>query len=139
MTVITKTVSFSTRGNTDIIDITDKVSKALSETKLKNGIVNISVVGSTAGITTCENEAGLISDLKKIIEELVPEHKGYLHDRGWSGGNAHSHLRASLFGSSLTLPFIDGDLSLGTWQQIIFIDFDNRARQRRIILQFLGE
>lgn len=139
MNVITKTISISTKGNTDIIDITDRIEKLLSETKLKNGLINISVVGSTAGITTCENEPGLISDLKKIIEELIPQHKGYTHNGGWSEGNAHAHLRASLFGSSLTLPFVDGKLLLGVWQQIIFIDFDIRARQRKIILQFLGE
>lgn len=139
MSVVTKTISLSTKGNTDIIDITDKVIKALSETKLKDGIVNISVVGSTAGITTCENELGLISDLKRIIEELIPKNKGYTHNGSWGEGNAHSHLRASLFGTSVTFPFITGELSLGTWQQIIFIDFDTRARQRKLILQFLGE
>jgi len=139
MNVITKSINFSTRGNTDIIDITDKIIKALSETKLKDGIVAITVVGSTAGITTCENESGLISDLKKIIEELIPQHKGYSHNGAWGEGNAHSHLRASLFGPSVTFPFIDGELSLGTWQQIIFIDFDTRARQRKVILQFVGE
>jgi len=139
MNVITKTISLSTRGNTDIIDITDKVSKALQDVKLKDGILNITVIGSTAGITTCENEPGLISDLKKIIEELIPKHKGYVHNGSWIEGNAHSHLRASLFGSSITFPFMDGKLPLGTWQQIIFLDFDTRARQRKIILQFLGE
>ncbi len=138
MNVVTKTISFSTRGNTDIIDITDRVNKALVESKLKEGAVTISVIGSTGGLTTCEYEPGLISDLKRVIEELVPKNKGYAHDGGWEGGNAHSHLRASLFGASLTFPFVNGELLLGTWQQIIFIDFDTRARQRKVILQFLG-
>lgn len=138
MNVVTKTISFSTRGNTDIIDITDRVNEALIESKLKEGLATISVIGSTGGLATCEYEPGLISDLKRVIEELIPKNKSYAHDRGWGGGNAHSHLRASLFGPSLTFPFVNGELLLGTWQQIIFIDFDTRARQRKVILQFLG-
>lgn len=139
MSVVTKSISLSTKGNTDIIDITDKVNHNLLQTKLKEGIVVITVIGSTAGLTTCEYEPGLIKDLKSIFEKIIPEHKGYAHNGSWAEGNAHSHLRASLLGSTLTIPFEAGSLCLGTWQQIIFIDFDNRSRQRKIILKFIGE
>ena len=106
---------------------------------VKKGIVNISVVGSTAALTTCEFEPGLVQDIKDTFDKLIPEGKKYHHDAAWGDGNGHAHLRSSLVGPSLTVSFKEAELVLGTWQQIIFIDFDNRPRQRKIILQFLGE
>lgn len=139
MTVISKYINFSTKGNTDILDITDEVAAVLKKAKLKDGIVNISVLGSTCAITTCEYEPGLVQDLKKAFQDIVPKHKGYSHDDAWQDGNAHSHLRSSIVGPSLSVSFIDGQLYLGTWQQIVFIDFDNRPRRRKVLLQFIGD
>lgn len=139
MKVVTEYLNISTKGEIDIIEITNKIEDALKKSKLKNGIVNISCMGSTAGITTCEDEQGLISDLKATLEKLIPPRKGYQHDRTLDNGNAHSHLRSSLLGSTITIPFVSSELKLGTWQQVVFIEFDNRPRQRRITLQFLGE
>ena len=106
--------------------------------KIKNGILNLSVVGSTGALTTCEFEPGLVQDLEDFFEKIIPK-GNYNHDQAWGDGNGHSHLRASLIGPSLTIPFSDKELILGAWQQIIFIDFDNRKREREIVLQFLGE
>ena len=139
MKVVTEYLNISTKGEIDIIDITEKIEGLLKKAKLKNGIVNVSCMGSTAGITTCEDEPGLLVDLKNAIERLVPRHKGYEHDKTLDSGNAHSHLRSSLIGSTITVPFANSELKLGTWQQIVFIEFDNRPRQRRVTLQFLGE
>lgn len=139
MKVVADCIALSTKGNTDIVDITDDVISKLKNAKLKEGLVNISVLGSTCALTTCEYEPGLIQDLKKTFENLIPQHKGYSHDGAWDDGNAHSHLRASLVGSNLSVSFTDGKLYLGQWQQIIFVDFDNRPRSRKILLQFIGE
>src|SRR3990167_4393035 len=113
MKVVTEYLHLSTKGDIDIVNITDHVAGALRKTKLRNGIVNLCSMGSTAAITTCEDETGLLSDLKTIIEKLVPRHKGYEHDRTLDEGNAHSHLRASLIGSTITIPFNNGNLKLG--------------------------
>lgn len=137
--VITKTITVSTRGNCDIINITEQVQKQVSEAGLDSGIVTVFVAGSTAGVTTIEYEPGLISDLKKMWDRLVPEDIPYSHDERWGDGNGYSHVRASLLGASLVVPFSDKKLSLGTWQQIVLIDFDNRARTRQIVLQVMGE
>lgn len=120
------------------MDITGEVTAKLTQAKFKDGIVNISVLGSTCAVTTCEYEPGLIQDLKNTFENLIPKHKGYSHDGTWQDGNAHSHLRSSIVGPNLTLSFVEGQLYLGTWQQIIFIDFDNRPRKRKVLLQFIG-
>ncbi|MDP2653637.1 MAG: secondary thiamine-phosphate synthase enzyme YjbQ [Candidatus Omnitrophota bacterium] len=128
----------STKGDTDVIDITPKVRQILRSLKIKSGIVTVSVVGSTGALTTCEFEPGLVQDLKEIFEKLIPRGH-YHHDQAWGDGNAHSHLRASLVGPSLTVPFKDHELILGTWQQIIFLDFDNRRRERKLVAQFMGE
>ncbi|MDP8267012.1 MAG: secondary thiamine-phosphate synthase enzyme YjbQ [Candidatus Aceula meridiana] len=138
MAVITEYLHFSTQGNTDILDITSDVQFSLDKTKLKKGIVTISVIGSTGALTTCEFEPGLEKDLKEIFQKLIPK-GNYHHDQAWGDGNGHSRLRASLVGPSLTIPFDKVKLILGTWQQIIFLDFDNRARKREIVLQFIGE
>lgn len=137
--VKTKTLSFSTRGNTDIIDITDKVENLIKESEIKSGIVTIFVPGSTAGLTTVEYEPGLIKDLKDVFEELFPYKANWAHNATWGDGNGASHIRASMLGSSITIPFVDREMTLGTWQQIIFIDFDTRSRTRKLIVQIIGE
>jgi len=138
MSVITEYIELSTQGNADVIDITPEVSGKLNGLKIKHGIVTVSVIGSTGALTTCEYEPGLVEDIKDIFDQLIPAGE-YNHDRAWGDGNGHSHLRSSLVGPSLTVPFRDRVLILGTWQQIIFIDFDNRRRDRKIVLQFIGE
>ena len=137
--VITKTLAFSTKGDNDIVNITHKIEDLLSKTEIKDGSVLVSVIGSTASVSTCEYEPGVIQDLKDILNKLIPQRSGYHHDAAWGDGNAHSHMRASFLGPSITIPIQDKALLLGTWQQIIFIDFDNRSRQRKIIVQFQGE
>jgi len=139
MSVMTRYLELSTKGHSDIIDITPQVAESLKSSKLKNGIVNINVCGSTAALTTCEYEPGLVQDLKEFFEKLIPQGKRYHHDDTWHDGNGHAHLRASLVGPSVTIPFHQGSLALGTWQQIIFIDFDNRPRKRQLTLQCVGE
>lgn len=138
MTVITKTIRLSTEGNAEVIDITPQVSEILKKLAIKDGIVNISLSGSTGAVTTCEYEPGLIEDIKDIFDKLIPAGR-YHHDRAWGDGNGHSHLRSSLVGSSASFSFNNRKMNLGTWQQIIFIDFDNRSRQRELICQFVGE
>jgi len=138
MPVVSERIRLSTKGNADVIDITGQVADILSGLKIKDGIVNLNVIGSTGALTTCEYEPGLVQDISDIFEKLIPAGH-YNHDQAWGDGNGHSHLRSSLVGPSLTLPFNNKKLVLGTWQQIIFIDFDNRARKREIILQFVGE
>lgn len=139
MKIITEYLSFSTKGEIEVINLTEKVEAVLGKAKIKNGILCISAMGSTCALTTCENESGLIADLKATLERLIPRHKGYEHDSMLDNGNAHSHLRSSLLGSTLSVPFAGAELKLGTWQQIVFIELDNRPRQRKVFLQFLGE
>jgi secondary thiamine-phosphate synthase enzyme len=139
MKVVTRTLTFSTRGNCDLIDITTEVAREVSNSGLKDGILTIFVTGSTAGLTTIEYESGLISDFKNMWERHVPRDMTYQHDLKWGDGNGYSHVRASLQGASFTVPFNDKKLTLGTWQQIVLIDFDNRPRSRNIVLQLLGE
>jgi secondary thiamine-phosphate synthase enzyme len=139
--IVTDFIDLSTKGNNDIIDITHKVEEKLLETKLEDGSVLLFVSGSTAGLTTMEYESGQIQDLKEVMDKLIPRNKDYAHNHSLSGsdGNAHAHLRASLIKPDLTIPFQDSQLLLGTWQQIVFIDFDIYPRQRKIVLQFCGE
>ncbi|UZE92678.1 MAG: YjbQ family protein [Methanosarcinales archaeon] len=139
MGIITKTLDFETRGNTDIINITDDVQKALDRANLKEGIITVFVPGATGAITTIEYESGLIEDLTHAIERIVPQGIEYKHNLKWGDGNGHSHVRASLIGPSVTIPFSNATLMLGTWQQIVFIDFDVRPRTRKIILQIIGD
>lgn len=128
----------STSGNTDIIDITEDIEKELNGTGMREGNVLIFVVGSTAAVTTIEYEPGLLKDYPRLMERLITSKADYEHDNTWHDGNGHSHLRAALQGPSLTVPFSGGKLLLGTWQQVIFVDFDNRPRSREIVLQFTG-
>jgi len=138
MAVVTEYLQLSTSGDCDIADITPQVQEKLRASGLTSGLVTVSAVGSTAAVTTCEYEPGLVRDIKDIFDALVPRGE-YHHDRAWGDGNGHSHLRASLVGPSLTIPFDNGALILGTWQQIIFIDFDNRGRRRQVAVQVMGE
>ena len=137
--VVTKKLSLNSKGRCDIIDITRQVEQQLAETELNNGTVTIFINGSTAGITAIEYEPGLISDFQEMWERSIPENISYSHDSRWGDGNGFSHIRASLLGASLVVPFNDKRLMLGTWQQIIVVDFDNRPRSRQVILQIMGE
>ena len=138
MPVITKKLGLETAGNCDIVNITKQVGDCLREMEISHGIVTIFVPGATAALTTIEYEPGLVKDLPELFDKLVPQ-GSYHHDQTWHDNNGHSHLRASLLGPSLTVPFRSKDLLLGTWQQIVFIDFDTRPRRRELILQFVGE
>jgi len=136
--IVTEYLHFSTKGNAQVIDITDDVKDKLKKSKIANGIVNINCIGSTGALTTCEYEPGLVKDIKELFDKLIPA-GDYHHDQAWGDGNGHSHLRSSLVGPSITLPIHNRELVLGTWQQIIFIDFDNRPRQRELVVQLMGE
>ncbi len=137
--VITRKISLQSKGHTDIIDITPQVTKQIAQAEITSGTVTVFVTGSTAGVTTIEFEPGLIEDFKAMWERTIPQNIPYNHDRAWGDGNGHSHLRASLLGASLVVPFVDKHLLLGTWQQLVLVDFDNRARSRQIVLQIMGE
>lgn len=128
-----------TRGDSDVIDITDRVSDELKKTSIKEGLATIFVSGSTAGITTIEYEAGLVEDVRACFERLIPQAAGYAHEGAWHDGNGHSHVRSALLKTSLCVPFVNRKLLLGTWQQIVLVDFDNRPRKRRVVTQFVGE
>jgi len=137
--VVTKKISLQSKGHGDIIDITPEVQKQLAEANISEGTVTLFVTGSTAGITTIEFEPGLLADFKSMWERNIPADIPYQHDRAWGDGNGHSHVRASLLGASLVIPFSDKSLALGTWQQIVVVDFDNRARSRQIVVQIMGQ
>jgi secondary thiamine-phosphate synthase enzyme len=139
MSVYSAEIRLETQGNDDIHDISEAVSERVEESGIKNGIVNVCVIGSTASVTTIENESGLRGDIKELLEELIPSSKDWRHNSTWDEGNGHAHLRASLIGPSLTIPFIDSKMTLGTWQQIVFIDSDVKPRSRRLIVQVIGE
>ena len=137
--VITKKISLQTKGECDIIDITPQVEQQIAETDISDGTVTVFIAGSTAGITTIEFESGVLADFQSMWERIVPKSIPYNHDRRWGDGNGYSHVRASLLGASLVVPFSNQRLILGTWQQIVVVDFDNRTRSRQIILQIMGE
>ena len=137
--VITKNICLQTQGECDITDITAQVQQQLSETEMKDGVVTVFITGSTAGVTTIENEPGVLTDFKAMWERLAPKDMEYRHDRAWGDGNGYSHVRASLLGPSLTVPFNNKKLSLGTWQQLVVVDFDNRPRSRQVLLQIMGD
>ncbi len=139
MTVVTREWRVATQGHTHVVDITDQVRRAVAESGLQHGIVTVFVPHSTCGVSTIEYEPGCIQDLQDLFARWIPEDRPYAHNRRWGDGNGHAHLRATLLGPSLTVPFVDGRLQLGTWQQIILVDFDVRPRQRRVICQILGE
>ena len=137
--VISKRLTLQTNGNGDTIDITPGVERAIKETQLASGVVTLFVVGSTAALTTIEYEDGAVNDLSRAIERIAPRGMEYEHHLRWGDDNGHSHVRAALVGPSLSIPFVGGRLTLGTWQQIILIDFDTRPRQREVVAQILGE
>jgi secondary thiamine-phosphate synthase enzyme len=137
--IITSSISFETRGNADVHDITSMLSRAVAESGLRSGIATTFCPSSTSALTTIEFEAGAIRDLKRLLDEIVPPDQEYAHNSRWGDGNGHSHVRAALLGPSLTVPFVDRTLALGTWQQIIHIDFDVRPRHRELVVQMVGE
>ena len=137
--IVSKQLTLSTRGNDDTIDITPGVERALKESQLTGGVITLFVVGSTAALTTIEYEDGVIADLGRVLEKMVPRHAEYEHHLRWGDDNGHSHVRAALLGPTLSIPFVAGRMTLGTWQQIILIDFDTRPRQREVVAQIIGE
>jgi secondary thiamine-phosphate synthase enzyme len=139
MTIITKTIQVKSRGENDMIDMTKQTSRLLTESKLDEGMVTVFVSGSTAAVSTIEYEPGLINDFPDMLSRVVPNDIEYKHDETWQDGNGHSHVRASLIGPSLTIPFKDGKLMLGIWQQIVLFEMDTRQRTREIIVQIIGE
>ena len=137
--VKTGSIQLSTRGNADVKDITAEIARVVSASDLKNGIVTIFCPSATSALTTIEYESGCVSDLRRLFDEIVPQNREYAHNAKWHDGNGHSHTRAALLGPSLTVPFVEGRLTLGTWQQVIYVDFDVRSRHRELVLQIIGE
>lgn len=136
--ISTKTLQIATNGNNDVQNITGQVNGLLKQVGLSNGTVTLFVQGSTAGLTTLEFEAGVIADLGMMFERVASADLPYQHEARWHDGNGHSHVRAALLGPSLVVPFTDSQLTLGTWQQIVLVDFDTRPRRREIVAQFMG-
>ena len=139
MAVKTGSIELRTKGHADMLDITGQVAGVVGESGLTDGIVTVFTPSSTSALTTIEYESGALSDLKRLYDEIVDPNRHYAHNARWRDGNGHSHVRAALQGPSFTVPFINGRLSLGTWQQIVFIDFDNRSRNRQLVVQVIGE
>ena len=139
MTVKTGSISLSTNSETDIHDITDAIANVVSTSGLQSGTLTVFCPSSTSALTTIEYESGAVSDLKRLFEEIIPQEREYAHNARWHDGNGHSHVRAALLGPSLTIPFVEGQLTLGTWQQVIYVDFDNKPRRRELVLQMIGE
>ena len=137
--VVTNSIELETRGHADMHDITGAIAARVGESGIKSGIVTVFCPGSTSALTTIEYESGALSDLQRLFDEIAPPDRDYAHNMRWGDGNGHSHVRAALLGPSLVVPFVDGDLQLGTWQQIILVDFDNRPRSRQLVVQIVGE
>ncbi len=139
MPVKTGNISLNTHGNTDIHDITRELIRLVEQSGLKNGTLTVFCPSSTSGLTTVEFEPGAVADLQRMFEELAPSGREYAHNATWDDGNGHSHMRASLLGPSLTIPFVEKTLTLGTWQQVVYLDFDIRPRSRELVVQMVGE
>lgn len=139
MAVVCSVLQVKSKGESDIIDLTGYTAKAVHDSNIKDGIITVFVVGSTAAITTIEFERGLAMDFPEMLSRVVPKDIDYEHEKMWNDGNGHSHVRASLIGPSLTIPFRDGTLLLGTWQQVVLMEMDTKHRERRVILQIMGE
>ena len=139
MLVTTHTEELKTLGRNDVVDITERVQQAVAKAKLRRGQATVFVTGSTAGVTTIEHEPGLVKDLQEALRRLFPENLPYAHHDTGGDDNGFSHLRASFIGPSLTVPVVDGQLALGTWQQIVLIDFDTRPRSRSFLIQLIGD
>jgi len=137
--VVTESTSFRTRGNGEVVDITDQVARKVADSELTDGTITIFSPSATSSLTTIEYESGAVTDLQALFERLVPQNAEYHHNLRWGDGNGHSHARAALFGPSLTVPFVNQRLTLGTWQQIVFLDFDVRPHDRKLVLQIIGE
>ena len=136
--IATRYLEFETHSG-EVLDVTDEVQEALEKTSLKTGVVTVFVTGATAAVTTIEYEDGLVADLGDALQRIAPVEIDYAHNERWHDGNGHSHIRASLLGPSLCVPFCDRRLMLGTWQQIVFLELDNRSRKRKVVLQIMGE
>ncbi|MDH3610143.1 MAG: secondary thiamine-phosphate synthase enzyme YjbQ [Nitrosopumilus sp.] len=139
MTVLTNSIKIHSKGENDLIDLTSQTSDFVKKSGISKGIITIFVSGSTGSITTIEYEPGLVQDFPEMLSRIAPENLDYGHEQMWHDGNGHSHVKASLVGPSLTVPFIDGKLCLGRWQQIVFLELDTRSRTRNLVLQILGE
>jgi secondary thiamine-phosphate synthase enzyme len=139
MPVKTGSIQFNTRGHADIVNITEQVAAIVSESGFNDGVVTLFTPSSTSALTTIEYEAGCLTDLRRLFDEIVNTKREYAHDARWGDMNGYSHVRAALLGASISVPFVGGFLTLGTWQQIIFVDFDNRPRQRELVAQIIGE
>jgi secondary thiamine-phosphate synthase enzyme len=139
MSVQNQQIYAQSTGRTDIIDLTEQVSEVLRDSFVQNGSLTLFIPGSTAALTTIEFESGVVNDLKKAIDRIAPENIYYEHNERWGDGNGYSHVRAALIGPSLHIPVVEGKMALGTWQQIVLLDFDNRPRERRIVIQIAGE
>jgi secondary thiamine-phosphate synthase enzyme len=139
MTVSTGSIKLHTQGEADMQDLTEAVADVVRHSGVMAGVVTIFCPSSTSGLTTIEYESGCLSDLRRLFDEIVPRDRHYAHNARWGDGNGHSHVRAALLGPSLTIPIVSGRLALGTWQQIIYVDFDNRARSRELVVQIIGE
>jgi len=139
MAVVTEQISLQTKGKDEVIDVTPKVVEAVGNAQIENGLVTVFVPGSTASVTTVEYEPGLVKDIKVLGERLAPKNLDYAHNETWGDGNGCSHVRAAVIGPSLSVPLVEGDLALGTWQQIVVIDHDTRSRSREVVIQIIGE
>lgn len=137
--IISKRIGLSTQGNGHVVDVTGDVARHVQDSGLTAGIVTLFTPGSTSALTTIEFESGAVHDLKAMFERIAPAGIDYQHNLRWGDGNGHAHVRHALLGPSLTIPFIDGRLTLGTWQQVVLVDFDNRPRTRTIVVQIMGE
>jgi len=139
MAVVTKELEVSSKGENDIVDITGEVRKAVEDSRLRNGIVTVFVPGSTAAVTTMEFEPGLLEDFPNMMDRVAPRGLKYQHEKTWNDGNGRSHVKASLLGPGITVPFVGGKPVLGTWQQVVLVELDIRPRRRRLVLQMMGE
>lgn len=139
MAVVTKYIPLDTDGNGDVINITDAIQGCIADSGLRDGVVTVFTASATSGITTLEFESGCVQDLQRLFDEILPPEREYAHNLRWGDGNGHSHARAALVKPSLTVPFCEGVMTLGTWQSVVLVDFDNRPRQRKLVVQILGE
>ena len=139
MAVYTDTIPCRTAGDGDTVDVTDQLARGLRESGLTDGVATLFVGGSTGGITTIEFEPGAVADLQEVLESVAPKGRDWRHHQRWGDRNGHSHVRSALLGPSLSVPFVGGELCLGTWQQVVLVDFDDRPRTREVIVQFVGE
>ncbi|HSR30811.1 MAG TPA: secondary thiamine-phosphate synthase enzyme YjbQ [Anaerolineae bacterium] len=137
--VVSEYVQLGTKGNCQVLDITDEISRYVQTSGLKDGIVTVFTPSSTSAVTTIEYESGAVHDLQHLFDRIAPSDLEYRHNLRWGDGNGHSHVRHALLGPSLTIPLVGGRMTLGTWQQVIFVDFDNRSRSRSVVVQIIGE